>query len=119
MGATAALWVSIVLGGVAQILLKRGINGMGAVGSVRSPRWWIGLLGSGWIWAWAFSFTVATALWLLAISQLNISYAYPLLSASYVFVAVLSRLFLGEKIPWQRWTAIAVISLGVILIVRH
>jgi drug/metabolite transporter (DMT)-like permease len=56
-----------------------------------------------------------TMLWMVALSHMDISYAFPLVSASYVLVAVLSRLLLKESIPWQRWLAIAVISLGVAL----
>jgi undecaprenyl phosphate-alpha-L-ara4N flippase subunit ArnE len=117
MNAMAELWISILLGGVAQILLKRGVSGEGTKRGA-SPPWWLGLLRSGWIWAWLFSFLVATGLWLLAVAQLNISYAFPLLSASYVIVAVLSRIWLRENVSWQRWTAIAVISAGVLLIAR-
>jgi drug/metabolite transporter (DMT)-like permease len=115
MNATAALWISILLGGVAQILLKRGVTGDRASRGAFT-QWWLGLLRSGWIWAWLISFIAATGLWLLAVSQLNISYAFPLLSASYVIVAVLSRIWLHENVSWQRWTAIAVISAGVLLI---
>lgn len=118
MNPIAALWTSIVMGGLAQILLKRGVSGGSARPGAASANWWLGLLRSGWIWAWVFSFVIATVLWLLAVSQLNISYAFPLLSASYLIVAVLSRIWLQENVSWKRWTAIAVISAGVLLIAR-
>ncbi len=119
MSPVVSLWASILLGGVAQILLKRGVTCAAVAGSARSPRWWLGLLRSAWIWAWVGAFTISTGLWLLAVSQLNISYAFPLLSGGYVFVALLSRALLREAISWQRWAAIAVICLGVVLIARN
>jgi len=116
MSSTVALWTSIFLGGVAQILLKRGLNERVAQASKSSLHWWLSLLTSVWIWAWGISFVVATALWLLAVSQMNISYAFPLLSASYALVALLSRIFLKEPVDWRRWGAITVICVGVVLI---
>ena len=119
MNAMAMLWASILLGGIAQILLKRGVTAAQAESGNKLERWWLGLLTSGWIWSWAAAFTAATGLWLLAVSQLSISYAFPLLSAGYVLVAILSRIFLGEKVSWKRWAAIAMICAGVILISRQ
>jgi drug/metabolite transporter (DMT)-like permease len=119
MSAMTMLWTSILLGGVAQILLKCGVTAAQAGASGKRGRWWLGLLTSGWMWSWAAAFTAATALWLLAVSQLSISFAFPLLSAGYVLVAILSRIFLGERVSWKRWTAIAVICAGVILISRQ
>jgi len=119
MSAMTMLWSSILLGGIAQILLKCGVSGAQKSKDGKAQRWWLGLLTSGWIWAWGLSFVIATVLWLLAVSQLNISYAFPLLSAGYVLVAILSRIFLGEKVSWKRWAAIAVICLGVVLIAAH
>jgi len=119
MSATAALWASILLGGLAQIVLKRGLNGHATQNGARGLAWWLGLLRSRWLWAWVVFFPVSTVLWILAVSQLDISYAFPMLSASYAFVALLSRVLLKESTSWHRWVAIAVICLGVFLIARH
>lgn len=106
----AALWMSILLGACAQVFLRRGVAGH--QGS------YFQLLRSGWVWAWGLCFVLATALWMMAISAMQVSYAFPLLSIGYVIVAVLSIVFLKERIPASRWAAIAVIALGVAMIFR-
>jgi drug/metabolite transporter (DMT)-like permease len=115
MTATLALWISIFLNGLAQVLLKKGV-GSTRVQTHASTGWWLSLFKSGWVWAWGLCFVAATALWILALSRLDISYAFPLLSSSFILVAILSRLLLGEYISHRRWIAILVICLGVILI---
>jgi drug/metabolite transporter (DMT)-like permease len=115
MTASIALWVSVVLNGMAQVLLKKGV-GHSDDDSAVTGRWWLSLLMNGWVWGWGLSFVAATGLWLLALSKLDISYAYPLLSSSFVFVAIMSRIFLNEAISWRRWLAILVICVGVVLI---
>ena len=111
------IWVSVVLSGLAQIFLKHGLNrvqsnprGNGLVGMVFS------IASQGFIWLWLMSFVAATGLWLLGLQKLDLSYAYPLISFGYVLVSVLSLFFFGERVDRNRWLAIAVISLGVVLI---
>lgn len=116
MTSIAALWASIILNGLAQIVLKKGLGQSDDDSSGVKAMWWFSLVSNPWVWAWGLSFTVATALWLLALSQLNISFAFPLLSSSFVLVAILSRLLLREYISWRRWVSIVIISIGVILI---
>ncbi|HLJ90386.1 MAG TPA: hypothetical protein VKZ53_26495 [Candidatus Angelobacter sp.] len=115
MNASAALWVSILLGACAQVFLKKGVSPRGAV---EGPVSYLSLLRSGWVWAWAVCFFFATGLWLVAISSIQLSYAFPLLSVGYPIVGVLSILMLKERVPATRWIAIAVITLGVALIFR-
>ena len=110
MSPAAALWTSIVLGSAAQVFLKRGVSAQ------RSS--YLVFLRSGWIWAWAICFVFATGLWLVALSQIQVSYAFPLLSIGYLIVAVLSQVLLKERVPALRWIAIGVITVGVALIYR-
>jgi drug/metabolite transporter (DMT)-like permease len=113
-----ALWISIALGGAAQIALKLSVSGRNRPANVHGLGWWTGLLASGWFWLYVACFGIATALWLLALSDLNISYAFPLLSLNYPIVAFLARFCLKERVPASRWAAIAVICCGVILIAQ-
>jgi drug/metabolite transporter (DMT)-like permease len=54
--------------------------------------------------------------WLIVLSKLDLSYAYPFLAVTYVLVPLLSWLFLGEQVPSMRWVGIAVICAGLILV---
>ncbi|MBN9662351.1 MAG: EamA family transporter [Acidobacteria bacterium] len=118
MSALTALWASVVIGAFAQIALKSAVSGPLGGGNAAASSWWLTLLRSGWLWLYLSCFGAATGLWLLALSGLNISYAFPMLSASYVLVAVLARIFLKEAVSMRRWIAIGVICCGVILIAR-
>lgn len=110
MSPLTALLMSILLGACAQVFLRRGVAG-------HQGSYFL-LLRSGWVWAWGLCFVFATALWMMAISAMQVSYAFPLLSIGYLVVAVLSIVVLKERIPTSRWAAIAVITLGVAMIFR-
>jgi len=108
--------VSVVLSGVAQVSLKKGLihvqhrnpNGLMRLG--------LSVLSELFVWMWGFLFVIATSLWLIGLQRVDLSYAYPLVSLGYVLVSVLAIKFFNEKIDLTRWTAIFVICLGVILI---
>ena len=113
MTPAAALWTSIVLGACAQVFLKRGVSPK----SGPAPAG-LALLRSGWVLAWGASFVLATGLWLIGLSRIEISYAFPLLSLGYPIVAILSMLFLKERVTPARWLAILIITIGVAIIWR-
>lgn len=117
MSPRAMIWISVTLSAVAQVFLKQGLNtlrrkqGSGSVLQLA-----LGVAQQGWIWLWAISFVLATALWLLGLQKLQLSYAYPLLSIGYILVNFLSAVFFRERVDGMRWTAVAIISVGVVLI---
>lgn len=55
-------------------------------------------------------------LYLVALSRADLSFVMPLTALSYLFAAVLARVFLNEHISWLRWTGIVVIVAGIVLI---
>src|SRR5262249_17753615 len=73
MSALSALWASIILGSCAQIFLRRGV----ARGFTPGTGSYLLLLRSVWVWAWAVCFVFATGLWMIAISSMQVSYAFP------------------------------------------
>ena len=119
MSPTAALWTSIVLGACAQVFLKRGVSPKNVSPQKNGPPpSGLSLLLSGWVLAWAACFVLATGLWLVGLSHMEISYAFPLLSLGYPIVAILSMMFLKERVTPARWIAILIITIGVAIIAR-
>jgi EamA-like transporter family. len=60
----------------------------------------------------------AFILWLGAMSTLDISFMYPMLSLAYVVTAILAFVFIGENITVVRWAGIALVVAGCFLIAR-
>lgn len=108
----AVALMSVALGAAGQVLLKSGVGHAGPSGladtllsAFSSPLVWVGL-GS-----YAFS----SLLWLIALSRMDLSVAYPLGASGYVIVAVAS-LVMGEIVPLQRWIGILAIVAGILLV---
>lgn len=121
MTGTIALAIfSISLGAVGQFLLKLGVNKMGGLSFKREelastvlkiatqPQIMIGIL----------LFVMSMVIWLFVLSKMELSRAYPMVSISYVLVALLARVFLGETIPASRMVGIVIILLGVVMVNR-
>jgi drug/metabolite transporter (DMT)-like permease len=55
-------------------------------------------------------------LWVLCLTKLDLSYAYPVVCSSVLLVAFFSGLFLGETITVRTWCATALILAGLVLL---
>jgi drug/metabolite transporter (DMT)-like permease len=55
-------------------------------------------------------------LYLIALSWADLSFVLPLTAVSYIFAAILARVFLKEDVTWLRWTGTVVIIIGITLI---
>ena len=65
-----------------------------------------------------FLSVIALVLWLSAMTTLDISLMYPLISLSYVVVAIIAVIFLKEDITLLRWIGIFMVVGGCFLISR-
>ena len=106
-------------GGIAgQLLLKNGMNKVGKISLLEEN-----IFKNIWKMFTNLSVTIGTiifgfsiVLWLFALSGLDLSYAYPLVSINYVVIALLSKMFFKEKINLMRWVSIFIICFGVVLV---
>jgi drug/metabolite transporter (DMT)-like permease len=112
------IWISVVLSALAQIFLKQGLTNLQTRTGPNASLFGlaIGVVRQGWIWVWGLCFVAAMGLWLAGLQKLDLSYAYPLVSVGYVLVTLLSAIFFRERVDSNRWMAVAVICVGVMLI---
>lgn len=61
-------------------------------------------------------YALAFVVWVIALSNFDLNYAYPFLAMNFVFVPLISRLIFGEHIPRGRWMWIVVLCIGIVII---
>lgn len=66
-----------------------------------------------------FSYGVAMILWLIVLSKLELSKAYPSLALGYVLVVLVSYFFLKEPLTLGKVLGSILICIGVILVFRY
>lgn len=100
----------------AHILLKVGMNEIGEINanSIKAPVTLIRqLLTTPAVLAAIPIYAISNIGWLIVLSRLNLSVAYPFLASLYIFIPVLSMVFLSESLTPQHWVGILVIGMGV------
>ena len=100
----------------AHILLKIGMNEVGEINSdsIKTPGVLIKqLLSTPAVLAAIPVYAISNIGWLIVLSKLNLSVAYPFLASLYIFIPVLSMVFLSESLTLQHWTGIIVIGIGI------
>ena len=110
----------ILLNAVAQILLKAGTKAVGAI-HLNAENWFsIGLQLATQlpIIGGLTCYVISVVVWIVALSRVDVSIAYPMLSIGYIVAAVGAWYFLGEVISMQRILAICIIITGVALLVK-
>jgi multidrug transporter EmrE-like cation transporter len=109
---------SVALGVVGQLMLKSAISrGTGQLVALVGPATAISRIATNpGIWAGLAVYGVGTFLWLVALSQVELGYAYPFISLSYVLILVASWALFGEGLSWWKVGGVAAICLGVCVV---
>ena len=105
----------------AHILLKIGMNEVGEINAetIKTPGKLIGqLITTPAILAAIPVYAISNVGWLIVLSRLNLSVAYPFLASLYVILPILSMIFLSETLSVQHWAGIVVIGIGVGIVLR-
>lgn len=110
----------VVLNALAQLLLKLGANHLGPE-PFANRSWFDSLIAVLSEWPYWLGFTfygISLVVWIIALTRVPVTIAYPMLSIGYVLNALVARYWLGESLAWSGWTGIAFICLGVTLVAR-
>ena len=119
------LTFSLVLAGVllnaaAQLLLKAGTNRIGAFSFALENVVPIGvkIASSPHVLAGLSCYAVSVVVWILALSRVQVSIAYPMLSIGYIVNALAAWALFGESLTAQKLVGIGFIVVGVVLVGR-
>lgn len=113
------LVLSVGFATAGQLTLKAAMNQVGRIGTaqvedagqtlmraVREPKLWLGLV----------LFGISSIFWLVVLSRVDLSLAYPMVGLSYIVVVALAAFVLDESVPPLRWAGVLIIALGIAII---
>src|SRR5712671_1060544 len=105
----AIILVGVLLNAAAQLLLKAGTNAVPLGLRLAVEPHILGGLAC---------YVISVVVWVVALSKVPVSIAYPMLSIGYVVNAVAAWYLLGEVLTPMRLTGIGIIIAGVFLVAR-
>jgi len=110
----------VLLNAAAQLLLKAGTNAIGAFAFTADNLVPVGIkvASNPFIVSGLGCYAVSVVVWIMALSRVEVSLAYPMLSIGYVVNAVAAWYLFGEALTAQRMIGIATIIAGVFLVAR-
>ncbi len=110
--------LGVLLNAAAQLLLKAGMTQIGHFEFSAANVLPISLkvMGNMPIVTGLCAYVVSVAVWLLVLSRVQVSYAYPMLSIGYIVNAIAAYYFFGEDLSLLRIMGILIIVAGVYLI---
>ncbi|WP_042879060.1 EamA family transporter [Cupriavidus necator] len=116
----AFIFSGVLLNAAAQLLLKAGVNAVGAITLDRGTLLLTALrVLTQWpVLAGLTLYVVSVGVWIVGLSRVDVSIAYPMLSLGYVVNAVAAWYLFGEMIGPLRVVGILLILAGVFLIAR-
>ena len=112
--------LGVLLNAAAQLLLKEGMRRIGHFAFAWTNVIPIGMqvAVSPFILAGLFSYVVSVMVWILVLSRVQVSFAYPMLSIGYIVNAIAAYYLFDESLSLTRIAGIVVIVGGVYLITR-
>jgi len=116
----ALLMTGVLLNAAAQLLLKAGTNAVGRFDFTAQNIVPVGmkLAIEPHIAGGLACYVVSVAVWIVGLSRVPVSVAYPMLSVGYIVNALAAWYLFGESLTAQKLVGIAFIVCGVFLVAR-
>ena len=113
------LILAVLVASVGQILLKKGMMTVGGFdGDITILKYFLNTFTNIHVMIGLAFYVVGTLIWLIVLTKLPLSIAYPCLALGYVLVAISSKFVFSEQITALRWVGIITVCIGVFLISR-
>ena len=110
--------VNVILGVFAQISLKKGADSSG-ITSFKGLKFMTIVrryVANRQVRLGAILYGIALLTWIIVLTKLDLSFAYPAISANYFIVALVSKFYFGDYVSWKRWLSIFVIICGIVVL---
>jgi multidrug transporter EmrE-like cation transporter len=121
-GQTASLIVVLSCEALAvcgQLTLETAMNRVGTIAlkDLLSPMGLLGrMVGEPRLGAGLLLFGISAVLWMVVLSRVPLSLAYPFAALQHVSIVVASWILLEEHIPPLRWLGICVLGIGLVIV---
>lgn len=111
---------SVLINAVAQLLLKAGMNRIGHFELAWASAVPVGLqvAASPFVLLGVTAYFASMVVWLLVLSRVEVSYAYPMISVGYIVNAIAGYYLFQENLSVMRIAGILIIIAGVYLVTR-
>ncbi len=113
--------ISVILAALGQVLLKAGMSVRSVQVAAQSGtpvQFAIAVVTSWLVWVGLVVFGLSVLTWLVVLSKVEVSTAYPFAALGMVLTATLGYLAFGESMGITKIAGIALICMGVILVAR-
>lgn len=111
----------VLLNAAAQLVLKKGMSQIGSIQVDINSILTMVLKASTNIYVWSglIFYVISFVVWLMVLSRVEVSYAYPFLSIGYIIAAFVGYFYFGESMTLNKIGGIIIIiCLGVFLLYR-
>lgn len=116
----ALILTGVLLNAAAQLLLKAGTNALGVITPTAATAWPLALaIATNPHFLGGFAcYGISVLIWIMALSRVPVSMAYPMLSIGYVVNALAAWYLFGEALTSGRWLGIGFVIIGVYVLAR-
>lgn len=117
----ALIFVSVSMSAVAQILLKAGMSSNAvqrALAETLSVRTFLSVFTNMAVLSGLLVYFGAALLWLIVLSKVEVTIAYPFVALGFVLTAVMGHFLFGELLTMPRIAGILLVCSGVAILAR-
>ncbi len=118
--AFALVMTGVLLNAIAQLALKASVSDTGIISlDMQSLMSSAGSLVTNlWLWVGLICYGISVVVWILALSRVDVSIAYPMLSIGYIVNAIAASHLFNEPLGIGKVVGIGIIIVGVYVLAR-
>ena len=110
------IFIAVLLSAVGQIFLKIAANTIGPISLKSNVLELLNLSMNIHLILGLMSYFFSTIIWIIALSRVSLSVAYPMVSLGYVFVALAAWYLFNEPLSSMKLLALGIIIFGIVLL---